>query len=244
VWPLRFEPRAAALNAASAARRAVGERLLGATLYGSVVTGEFHPAHSDVNVAFVLSALGADELEALRGAQRTWARSRVERPLLLSRETLARSLDTFPLEYLLIRERHEPLLGEDFFGGLAVDRGALRLQVERVLRAQELGLGLSYVALAATRSGARHWAARAASAIAASASGLLWLREGTLPATRRELAERSGVSLGVDAAAFTRLLTLRVEPHRAVEARQLLDSALRILNRLTEVAEGLDAPRA
>jgi predicted nucleotidyltransferase len=243
MWFRRFEPRLAARLAAEAAERATGPRLLGAALYGSAVAGGFHPAHSDVNVAFVFSALGAEELEALRRIAPVWDRCRVVRPLLLSRDALLRSRDTFPLEYLLIRERHEALRGEDLFAGIAIERAALRLQVERTLRAQELGLGLSYVALAGTRSGARHWAVRAGSAIAASAEGLLWLREGSLAATRRELAARCGAAFGVDAAAFELLLTLRERPREGVEARTLLDAALGVITRLLESAEGLDAPR-
>ena len=196
-----------------------------------------------MNVAFVFSALGAEELEALRVARRAWSRARVIRPLLLAEETIPRSLDTFPLEYLLIREQHEAIGGRDFFDGLPIARQELRLQVERVLRAQELGLSLAYVALAGTRAGARHWAARTGTAMAASAAGLLWLAEGRVPATRREVAERSGAAFGFDGEAFARLLLLRTEPRRPVEARALLDSALAVLHRLLEQAEGDESPR-
>jgi hypothetical protein len=242
MWPKPFDARQAALRAVNAARRAVGEKLRGATLYGSAVTGEFHSAHSDVNVVFVFSALGAPELAALGKAHPVWARCRVMRPLLVSEQTLRRSLDTFPLEYLLIREWRETLHGQDFFAPLNIDRGALRLEVERVLRAQELGLGLSYVALAGTRGGARRWAANASNAIAASASGLLFLAGEPIPARRRELAERCAARFGADGAAFARLLTLREKSAKErIDAVLLLDSALKILNRLLEAAERIDA---
>jgi predicted nucleotidyltransferase len=243
MWFRKFEPREAARRAVAEAERAVGAKLLGATLYGSVVTGDFHSARSDVNVAFVLSTLEADELEALRAARRAWARARVLRPLFLTERKIARSLDTFPLEYLLIRERHEPLSGRDFFADLAIERKELRLQVERVIRAQELGLCLAYLALADTRAGVTHWADRAGAAMAACASGLLWLHEGALPASRRALAERCEAAFGVDGEAFARFLLLRAEPRPPVEARTLLDSALKVLRSLLETAEGLDAPR-
>src|SRR5205085_2168913 len=158
MWPRAFDARAAARRAVEVARREAGANLLGATLYGSAASGEFHPAHSDVNIAFVFRALGTAELSALRRAYPTWHRCRVVRPLLLAEESLRQSLDAYPLEYLLIREGRETLEGTDHFGPLVLDREALRLEVERVLRAQELGLGLSYVALAGTRSGARLWA--------------------------------------------------------------------------------------
>ena len=243
MWPKVFDPRQAAMKAVAAARSAVGEALRGATLYGSAVGGEFRLEHSDVNVAFVFSRLGAPELLSLSRAHRAWERCRVVRPLLLSEDTLRSSLDTFPLEYLLIRERRETLYGEDFFGPLTLDGNALRLEVERVLRAQELGLAWSYVALAGTRSGARNWASAASTSIAASAAGLLYLAGEPIPARRRDLAERCASRFAVDSAALERLLTPRGGDRRArMDANDLLDSAQRILNRLLETAERLSAP--
>lgn len=242
MWPRRFDARRAAQRGVDAARRAVGEKLRGAALYGSAVSGEFHPGHSDVNVAFVFSALGTAELSALNRAYPVWRRSRVVRPLLLSEESLRRSLDSYPLEYLLIREGHEAIFGVDYFGPVVIDREELRLEVERVLRAQELGLGLSYVALAGTRGGARLWALQALNAIAASASGLLYLSGRPVPRRKRDLAEHCAAAFGVDAAAFTRLLTLRETKRDRVAAVALLDSALTILNQLLESAERISAP--
>lgn len=242
MWPKAFDPRGAARKAVAAARRAVGEKLRGATLYGSATSAEFDSVHSDVNVALVFSSLLAPELSALSRARRAWTRCRVVRPLLLSEDTLRRSLDAFPLEYLLIRERRETVFGEDFFGPLSIDKGALRLEVERVLRAQVLGLGLSYVALAGTRGGARRWAAQASTAIAASASGLLYLSGEAIPERRRDLAERCAARFGVDAGAFARLLALREKGRERADAVELLDSAQRILSQLLESADRLSAP--
>jgi hypothetical protein len=242
VWPKRFDPREAARRAVVAAQGALGEKLRGAALYGSAAGGEFHPAHSDVNVAFVFSVLGAAELDALTRVNRTWRGARVVRPLLLSEESLRRSLDSYPLEYLLIRERHETLHGPDYFAALPLDRGVLRLQVERVLRAQELGLALSYVALAGTRGGARQWAIQASNSIAASASGLLFLAGEKVPSTKRDLASGCAASFGVDGPAFARLLTLRDSNRERVDATELLGSALKILCQLLESAERMSAP--
>ena len=236
----QFEPGPAAERAVTAAREAVGDRLIGATLYGSAAGDSFDPAHSDVNVAFLFSALTPAELEALRPAHRVWRKSRVARPLLLTRDGLTRSLDVFPLEYLLIRERHRTLFGEDLFASLSVERAALRQEVERVLRAQELALAWTYLALADTPSGARHWAARSGTAIGASASGLLYLVGDPIPASRRELAERCGAHFGIMADEFLLLLERRSGAHPPVEAKRLLGSAQAILTRLTEAVEALD----
>ncbi len=241
-WTRRFDPMRAAREVAEASKGALGDRLVGASLYGSVASGEFDPAHSDVNIAFVLSDLGATELETLRPLHASWAKRRVTRPLLLSRDGLLRSIDVFPLEYLLIRERHDTLVGEDVFAGLAIDSGALRDQVERTLRGQELGLAWTYLAVASTPSGASHWAARSGTAIAASASGLLHLAGEGVPRTRALVAERCATRFGVDAEALRLLVACRPGERERVDAVRLLTSAQSILSRLTAVVEGLDHP--
>jgi|SRR5688572_22379350 len=241
MWPKRLDPMDAAKDSVDAARAAVGDRLLAAALYGSAARGEFDSAHSDVNVIFVFTTLGTGELEALRHANRVWARRRVTRPLLLTRASLEQSQDTFPLEYLLLREWHRTLHGSDLFASLTVGRAALRSEVERVLRAQVLGLAVSYVALASTPGGARHWAAEASRSIGASASGLLHLVGEPLPARRRDLAERCSARFGVDRDALRALLT-RDEERPRLEAPRILDSARLLVERLLETAEQLDRP--
>jgi len=229
----------AARAAVEAARAATGERLLSAALYGSAARGEFDVAHSDVNVVFVFTTLGAAELEALRPAHRSWVRHRVARPLLLARKSLEDSQDTFPLEYLLLRQWHQTLHGPDLYAGLTVDRACLRSAVERLLRAQELGLAASWVALAGTPGGARHWASQASRAIGASASGLLHLIGEPLPARRADLAERCAERFGVDRDALQALLTRDADRPR-VEASRLLESARLLVERLLAEAERLD----
>jgi hypothetical protein len=239
IWSKSFDPKGAALAAVESARKACGASLLGATLYGSAARGDFDPAHSDVNVAFVFDSLGPAELERLKPVHDSWTRLRVSRPLLVSRGTLGRSLDAFPLEYLLIREFHAPLHGENFFQKLTIDRGPLRQEVERTLRAQEMGLAWTYIALANTPSGARHWAARSGTAIGASASGLLHLAGESIPKTRLELAERCRARFGIDEEASRLLSERRIGSAGHLEASKLLGSAQRLLTKLTEAADAL-----
>jgi len=239
IWSKSFDPKGAALAATEAARKAVGDNLLGATLYGSAASGEFDPAHSDVNVAFVFRSLEPIELERLKPVHASWTTLRVARPLLVSKETLGRSLDAFPLEYLLIRECHQSLQGEEFFGNLAIERGPLRQEVERTLRAQEMGLAWTYIALAKTPSGARHWAARSGTAIGASASGLLHLSGEVIPKSRRELAERCRVRFGVDDEGVRFLTDRRPGDAGRMEATRLLGAAQRLITKLTEAAEAI-----
>ncbi len=236
----RFDPQSAVRDAVEAARSAVGERMVSATLYGSAATGTFHPSRSDLNVAFVLTTLDAALLQALAPAHRIWRKRRLVRPLLLTPEILATSLDTFPLEYVLIRAHHVPLHGPDPFAALVVDRAALRLQVERTLRTQSLALAWSYLDAVRTPGGARHWAMRAGTAIAASASGLLHLVGETIPTTRIDLAAKTALRFGISAESLQQIL-LPPGERPPLESAALFAGARDVVQRLLDAAERFDA---
>lgn len=154
---------------------------------------------------------------------------------------MSHSLDTYPLEYLLIREQHELLQGADLFAGLAIERAALRQEVERVLRAQQLGLAVTYVALAGTPAGARHWAARAATALTASASGLLHLLGEEIPRGRAAVAGRCAARFGFDESAVRHLVGRGAERGPDRPSQEVLAAAQQVLKRLIAEVERLDA---
>ena len=236
-----FDPKEAARDVVEAAKKAAGPALESATLYGSAAMGTFDPARSDLNVAFVFSSLEGGLLDSLRPAQRTWRKRRLVRPLLLTRSILETSRDTFPLEYLLIQTHHETLEGPDPFAALAIERSALRLQVERTLRTQSLALAWSYLDAAGTPSGARHWAARSSTAMAASACGLLHLAGESIPASRLEIAAKTAAAFGVAEESLS--VVLQPPGHRpAVPAAALVTSAREVVQRLLEAAERMDGP--
>ena len=235
-----FDPKGAAREAVEAARNAVGEKLESATLYGSAAMGTFHQDRSDLNVALVFTTLDAALLGALGSANRVWRKRRLVRPLLLTREILATSLDTFPLEYTLIGAHHEALHGPDPFAAMSVERHALRLQVERTLRTQSMALVWSYLDAARTPTGARHWATRAGTAIAASASGLLHLAGETIPAARHDLAAKASLRFGIPAESLQQVL-LPPGERPPIESAALFAGARDVVHRLLDAAERLDA---
>ncbi|HEU4335387.1 MAG TPA: hypothetical protein VFT32_12905 [Candidatus Eisenbacteria bacterium] len=240
-WRKRFDPAKAARDAVDWARTGVGDRLESAVLYGSAAMGTFDAERSDLNVAFVFKALDAATLDALRSAHHGWGTVRLTQPLLLTPEILERSRDTYPLEYLLIRTFHRPLHGPDPFAAIEIDRRALRLQVERTLRTQSLALAWSYLDATGTPAGARHWARRAGTAIAASVSGLLHLAGDPIPADRRELASRAASRLDMPEAPLRDVL-LPPDARGGVERSALFEEARGCLKRLLDAAERMDAP--
>ena len=61
-------------------------------------------------------------------------------PTVFTPAYLARSVDTFPLEFIEIQQQHVTVLGEDHFAPLVFEPAHVRLQCERELKVLEIGL--------------------------------------------------------------------------------------------------------
>ena len=139
----RIEPSPETLDAVrkwlAPVRLAVHEEFLAAYLTGSVLTQGFDAKRSRTNVVVLTESLPDTALEALAKALPDPRDARID-PLFLSRRQLEKSLDTFPIEYLEMKERHLLLEGEDVLASIEVPRAHLRLQCEHELRGKHIQL--------------------------------------------------------------------------------------------------------
>ena len=122
-----------------------GADLVAVVLFGSAATGEHAAGASDINVAVVLRQVSSALLRKAGSRIRAWHRQGFATPLFFDPETLQRSLDVFPIEFLDMQERHRILCGPDLLTSLRIGRGNLRLQCEQELRGKLLRLRQAYV---------------------------------------------------------------------------------------------------
>ena len=114
---------------------ATRENLESIILYGSAARGDFHEAHSDLNVLCVLRSLRAAELGRASAVVQWWtAEQHQPAPLFFSAEELRRSADVFAIELLDMQESHRVLYGTDVVAGISVPMNLHRVQVEHELR--------------------------------------------------------------------------------------------------------------
>jgi hypothetical protein len=110
-------------------------------LYGSVVTEDFLPEHSDVNSLVLFDSFGSAEINAFRPLIKEGLKKRIIAPLCLSMETFRRSVDTFPLEFIEIKDKHLCLYGNDTsVTTLEIPREYLRLKIEEQIKGKLIRL--------------------------------------------------------------------------------------------------------
>jgi predicted nucleotidyltransferase len=114
---------------------AAKENLESIILYGSAARGDFHEAHSDLNVLCVLRSLRAAELDRVSVAVKWWTTAqRQPAPLFFTVEELRQSADVFAIEILDMQQSHRVLYGTDVVAGISVPMNLHRVQVEHELR--------------------------------------------------------------------------------------------------------------
>lgn len=115
-------------------REAAGANIESIVLFGSAVSGDFHPGLSDLNLLCVLRDSSFVALQALAPVAKWWDRQKQPPPLCMTRRELERSTDVFTIELLDIQQHHQVLFGADVAQGLQISMDVHRVQVEYELR--------------------------------------------------------------------------------------------------------------
>lgn len=190
-------------------RQAAGENLQSVILFGSAVSGEFHPEFSNVNLLCVVREASYATLSALAPVVEWWTRQKRHVPLLLTGEELQCSADVFSIELLDMQQRHRVLFGADVLAGLTIPMRFHRVQLEYELR--EKTILLRERLLVAGRDKKLLWELMLSSQATFATlfrHSLIALGE-TPPGSKRETIQILAKRIQFDPSAFAQLLDIR-----------------------------------
>ena len=182
-----------------------------ALLYGSAARGDYIAGRSNINLMLVLDDPSPTRLQALAPAFRTWRKSSLEPPLVISRSEWARASDVFPIEITDMRAGYQVLRGADPLGGSRVRPRDLRQALERELRGKLLRLRQGYAMAGGDPKHLGALAAGSAATILVLLRALLTLAGRTVPAAPVALATEAAGLIGVQAKSLTTPVERRAE---------------------------------
>ena len=116
------------------AKTAFGDNLRSIILYGSILTENYNPLSSDINLLIILNQADPERIIVLGKYGAKTLQSNNITPTILSYNEFISSADIFPMEYFDIKDLHEVLYGDDVFKDLEISQANLRLQTEDRLR--------------------------------------------------------------------------------------------------------------
>lgn len=115
-------------------KTAFGSNLRSVIMYGSILTENYNPLSSDINLLIILNEADPERIVVLGKYGAKTIRECNITTTIMSCNELISSADIFPMEYLDIRDLHKTLYGEDVFQDLTIPDSYLRHQIEDRLR--------------------------------------------------------------------------------------------------------------
>lgn len=216
-----------------------GEELLAVILYGSAVGPDYIPAVSDLNILVVLREVGPEHLAKSLRYMKRWRKSKIN-PLFLDPRYIESALDTFPIEFLEMKEQHRLLWGEDLLQGLEVSREHLRLQCEQELRGKWLNLRQIYLETARNPRQLKRLLTASLRPFGVVMSSLLRLKGFSVPPREfLEVLAQAETAFGLELAAFHEAYQLKLGL-RSFGRAELHGLFARYLTEVRQLAQAAD----
>ncbi len=177
-------------------RQAAGGGHCAIVLYGSGASGHHIPGRSDLNLLVVVDDVTTSLLTRMQKRSGAWTKGGISTPLLVDRDFLRSSTDSYPLEILGMMSAYRLVRGSDPFEGIKVDPKDVRLQAEREIKAKELLLRRGYVESGGKESRVRAVLSASVPALEAILRGMLFLSGDDWKKSGPAFREACGKSLG------------------------------------------------
>ena len=225
-------------------RGAAGPNLESVILFGSAVSGDFHPGLSNLNLFCVLRDCSFAALQALAPVTKWWDQQKQPPPLCMTSKELERSTDVFTIELLDMQQHHRVLFGEDVVQGLRISMHVHRVQVEYELR--EKLILLRQQILLASGNNSRLWdlLLRAVPSFGTLFRHALIALGNSSQPRRREAVEVLAKQVGFDPSAIQQTLDVREHKtdRKKIDINELAARYLAAIEKVTAaVDEALDS---
>lgn len=172
-----------------------GARLLGWTIYGPAASGGHPTPDRRAQHVLMLDRIDLALLAELAPEGQVFGPLGLAAPLIMTPAYVQTSLDSFPLEFIEIHQRHVTLWGSDFFAEIESRDADIRLGCEREVKVLLLGMRQGLLSVGVDPSRLVDVERNVILAVERLLVGMTWLkghREYQSPETRLDAIETTG----------------------------------------------------
>lgn len=180
--------------------------LISIIAYGSAVSGGFLPKRSQVDLLLVLQDAS---LENLKKAHALAKKNTLCHILFFDQDFIAMSLDTFPIEFLDIKEGYLVLFGKDILKDRVIETANLRFQCEAEIKEKLITLKQQYIKICYDAFAMRQLLLVSFSSILHILKSALRLNGQESPRTKEEIIKACGLRFGLEGELWKRILLLK-----------------------------------
>lgn len=223
-------------------RTVFGGDLTAIILYGSATGADFVPGKSDINLLIVLTDHGIGQLRKAIDPVSRWRKQNVATPLFMTKAYLDSSLDSYPVEFLNMKQNHRTIFGEDVLAELSFDPKYLRLQIERELKGKLLLLRSGFLETEGMPKRVRGLIGVSLNAFVAAFKALLYLRGQDIPGPRRDVIEAAAKLMKMNPDVFLKCNDIKEGTDRftRAEVQAIFDDYLKAVSDLCLSVDAMD----
>jgi hypothetical protein len=219
---------------------AFAEKLYSFILFGSAAGKNFIEGKSDINTLIILEDITVSDLEILMEIWQKYAQKGLAAPLLFERGHVASSLDTFPMEFSDMKQRHILLYGADPLETAAIEGKNLRYQCEREFKSMVVNLRRGYLRTEGKREKIEALLDGSLASALAACRGMIWMAGKTPPDDISDLLVMIRETYNTDTSAIDRVWRLHQGQSGATALLEaLFEDYKNNLTDLAAVADGL-----
>jgi len=218
-----------------------GENIVSIFLYADAAEDGFLPGSSDINSAVVFKDLGFLQLKMSLDLVNKGIRKGIAAPLFLTREHIKSSLDTFPIEFLEMKEKHLLIYGDDLLSELAIETSHIRFICEEQLKGKLIRIRQAYLEIGLRKKGMEALIKESLNSIFPILRSLLRLKGIAPPVKKEEVIESLSETFGVNGDLFLAVLrdTKNDEKIQGESLESFLEKYIIEIEKLALLADGL-----
>lgn len=171
-------------------------------IYGSAASGDFMPGVSDINSAVVFKNLGLTQLKNSLHLVNKGIRNKIAAPLFLTPEHIRTSTDTFPIEFLEMKENHILIYGDDILKDMDIDHSHIRFVCEEQLKGKLIRIRQAYLEIGLRKKVMEALIKVSLNSLLPIFRGLLRLEGVTPPIKKEQVLRLLGETFEIDGETF------------------------------------------
>jgi predicted nucleotidyltransferase len=175
-----------------------GDSIASIFIYGSAASDDYVKGVSDINSAVIFRKIGIEELKKSLGLINKGIRHKINTPLFLTKEHVLTSIDTFPIEFIEMKENHILIYGHDILPELEIDPVNIRFVCEEQIKGKLIRIRQAYLEIGLRKKGIEALIKESFGSLFPAFRGLLRLK-GIAPfKTKEENIKALGEAFGID----------------------------------------------
>jgi predicted nucleotidyltransferase len=219
-----------------------GDDIVSMFVYGSAVAGNYLKGESDINSAIVFEQIRPLVLSKSLKTVNAGIRHKINTPLFLTQKHILASLDTFPIEFLEMKENHVLVYGQNILSGIDIDPVHIGFICEQQIKGGLIRIRQAYLEIGLRKKGIEALIKESFTSLIPLFRGMLRLK-GVIPsADKKENIQALGETFGIDTSVLLAILADKQHDGR-ISGQDLEDVLFRYIEQLEKLGDIADKLR-